>query len=62
MTYVKLLLLDNKFESLWKTIELLGIDHQYGDMLQKSYALENLLNILHRTLLADSPKNLVYLS
>ena len=48
------LLLDNQFESSWKTIELTGMDQQYGDMLWRSYAPECVLNRLHSTLLADS--------
>ena len=53
MTWVKLLL-DNQFESIWKTIELAGMDQQYGDMLWRSFAPECVLNKLHSTLLADS--------
>ena len=53
MTWVKLLL-DNNFESLWKTIELSAMDRHYGDLLWQSYAPEGLLNKLHSTLLADS--------
>ena len=53
MVWVKLLL-DNQFESIWKTIELTGMDQQYGDMLWRSYAPECVLNKLHSTLLADS--------
>ena len=53
MTWVKLLL-DNQFESIWKTIELGGMDQQYGDMLWRSFAPECVLNKLHSTLLADS--------
>ena len=43
MVWVKLLL-DNQFESIWKTIELTGMDQQYGDMLWRSYAPECVLN------------------
>ena len=53
MTWVKLLL-DNQFESVWKTIELAGMDQQYGDMLWRSYAPECVLNKLHSTMLADT--------
>ena len=53
MTWVKLLF-DNQFESVWKTIELAGMDQQYGDMLWRSYAPECVLNKLHSTMLADT--------
>ena len=53
MTWVKLLL-DNQFERIRKTIELTGMDQQYGDILWGSFALEYVLNKLHSTLLADS--------
>ena len=42
MTWVKRLL-DNNFESFWKTIELSGMDRHFGDLLWRSYAPESLL-------------------
>ena len=53
MTWVKLLF-DNNFQNIWKTIELSGLDKDYGDMLWDSYAPESILNKLHSSLLADS--------
>jgi hypothetical protein len=52
MMWVKQLLTIN-FESLWKTIELSALDHQYGDMLWKSYAPECILNKLHNSQLTE---------
>ena len=52
MSWVKLIL-DNKFESLWKTIELSALE-SYGDMLWISYAPECVLNNLTSSQLADS--------
>ena len=53
MTWVKLLL-DNQFESVWKTIKLAGMDQQYGDMLWRSCAPECVLTKLHSTMLVDT--------
>ena len=52
MSWVKLIC-DNKFESLWKTIELAGLD-SYGDILWISYAPESVLNNLFSSQLFDS--------
>ena len=52
MSWVKLIC-DNKFESLWKTIELSALD-SYDDMLWISYAPEGVLNNLFSSQLFDS--------
>ena len=52
MSWVKLIF-DNKFESLWKTIELFAPD-SYGDMLWISNAPESVLNNLFSSQLFDS--------
>ena len=56
MSWVKLIF-DNKFESLWKTIELSVLD-SYGDMLWISYAPESVLNNLFSSQLFDSIRTL----
>ena len=60
MSWVKLLL-DNNYDSLWKSMELTILDELHGDRLWYSYAPERVLNDLHCSTLADSFKNLVLL-
>ena len=52
MSWVKLIC-DNKFESLWKAIELSALE-SYGDMLWTSYPPESVLNHLFSSQLFDS--------
>ena len=52
LSYTKDKPIQNKFESLWKTIELSALD-SYGDMLWISYASESVLNIFFSSQLFD---------
>ena len=59
MTWIKQLL-DNNYESSWKSIEPSKMDELYGDVLWYSYAPEKVLNSLHCTQLADSLRTWYY--